>query len=78
FLEFGTQPDLSSALAVLLAGGTEHVEDRGFPMQSMLATKIFTSYLARCERAGLNRIDRTQLPLEALGIDLNQFDKSGV
>jgi hypothetical protein len=47
-------------------------------MQSMLATKIFTSYLARCERAGLNRIDRTQLPLEALGIDLDQFDKSGV
>jgi hypothetical protein len=43
-----------------------------------LAKKIFTSYLARCERAGLNRIERTALPLEALGIDLNQFDQTGV
>jgi len=55
----------------------EHIEERGFPMQSTMATKIFTSYLARCERAGLNRIDRTSLPLEALGIDVNQFKGKG-
>ncbi|MDP7066938.1 MAG: hypothetical protein QF637_04895, partial [Acidimicrobiales bacterium] len=78
FAEFGTQPDLSSALAVLLAGGVEHIEERGFPMQSTMATKIFTSYLARCERAGLNRIDRTSLPLDLLGIDRDQFTREGV
>ncbi|MBT3248535.1 MAG: ferritin-like domain-containing protein [Actinobacteria bacterium] len=78
FLELGTSPTLSTALAVLLAGGVEHIEDKGFPMQDLLAKKIFTSYLARCERAGLNRIERTALPLEALGIDLNQFDQTGV
>jgi hypothetical protein len=77
-IEFGTSPVLSSALAMLLGGGSEHIEDKGFPMQSLLATKIFTSYLARCERAGLNRIDRTDLPLELLGIDIDAFDRTGV
>ena len=77
-IEFGTSPVLSSALAMLLGGGSEHIEDKGFPMQSLLATKIFTSYLARCERAGLNRIDRTDLPLDLLGIDIDSFDRNGV
>ena len=67
--EFGTSPDLGSALAVLLAGGVEHVEDKGFPMQGELIAKQFTSYLARCERAGISRLDRTEIPLDLLGID---------
>jgi hypothetical protein len=66
--EFGTSPDLGTALAVLLAGGVEHVEDVGFPMQQQLIRKQFTSYLARCERAGVSRIDRTKIPLDLLGI----------
>ena len=30
--EFGTNQDFGSALAVLLGGGVEHVEDKGFPL----------------------------------------------
>jgi hypothetical protein len=71
--EFGTSPDLGTALAVLLAGGTEHVEDKGFPMQQVLIAKQFTSYLARCERAGVSRLERTQIPLDLLGIDPEQI-----
>ena len=33
--------------------------------------KQFTSYLARCERAGISRLHRTKLPLDLLGIDPN-------
>ena len=33
-IDFGTAPDVSTALAVLLAGGTEHIEDKGFPLSS--------------------------------------------
>jgi len=68
-VEFGSQPDLSTAIAVLLAGGVEDIEEKGFPMQAALSAKLLTSYLARCERAGLNRVERTQLPLDLLGID---------
>lgn len=66
--EFGTSADLTEALAVLLAGGTAEVE-KGFEMQFQLMIKLLTSYLARCERAGLHRVERTLLPLELLGID---------
>jgi len=68
-VDFGTQPDLSTAIAVLLAGGVEDVEEKGFPQQWALTVKLLTSYLARCERAGLSRLDRTHLPLDVLGID---------
>ena len=68
-VDFGTQPDLSTAIAVLLAGGVEDVEEKGFPGQWALTVKLLTSYLARCERAGLSRLERTHLPLEVLGID---------
>lgn len=68
-MEFGTSPDLSTALALLLGGGADHVEDKGFPLQSELMRKLLTSYLARCERAGIGRLDRTSIPLEMLGID---------
>ncbi len=34
-----------------------------------LSKKQFTSYLSRCERAGLSRLERTKLPLDLLGID---------
>ncbi|MFI5041972.1 MAG: ferritin-like domain-containing protein, partial [Acidimicrobiales bacterium] len=66
---FGTNQDLSTAIAVLLAGGVEHVEDRGFPMQAEMTRKLLASYLARCDRAGLNRLSRTKLDLDLLGID---------
>jgi len=56
---------------VLLGGGVEHVEDKGFPLQIELQKKQFTSYLARCERAGISRLHRTTLPLELMGIDPN-------
>lgn len=69
-IDFGTAPDVSTALAVLLAGGTEHVEDRGFPLSMELTVKQLTSYLARCERAGLNRLERTTIPLDLLGVDV--------
>jgi len=68
-VDFGTQPDLSTSIAVLLAGGVDEVEEKGFPAQWALTVKLLTSYLARCERAGLSRLDRTHLPLDVLGID---------
>jgi hypothetical protein len=70
--EFGTSPDLGTALAMLLAGGADDVESKGFPMQRDLIAKQFTSYLARCERAGVSRVDRTKIPLDLLGIDAAQ------
>ena len=68
--EFGTAPDVSTALAVLLAGGVEHVEDKGFPLSLEMTKKQFSSYLARCERAGISRLERTKIPLDLLGIDI--------
>lgn len=73
-LEFGTSPDLSTALALLLGGGAEHVEDRGFPLQAELMKKLMTSYLSRCERAGIGRLDRTIIPMETLGIDRSTIE----
>jgi len=67
--DFASSPDTTTALAVLLAGGVEHVEDKGFPLQLELNKRQFSSYLARCERAGLSRLDRTVIPLDLLGID---------
>ena len=75
-IDFGTAPDVSTALAVLLAGGTEHVEDRGFPLSMELTKKQLTSYLARCERAGLGRLDRTTIPLDLLGIDVTAIRRA--
>ena len=66
---FGTNQDFGSALAVLLGGGVEHVETKGFALQADMQRKQFTSYLARCERAGISRLHRTKLPLDLLGID---------
>jgi len=71
--EFGTSPDLSTALAMLLAGGAEDIEEKGFPLQMEMSKKLFSSYLARCERAGVSRLERTQLPLSLLGIDLDEI-----
>ncbi len=68
-MELGTSPDVSTALAVLLGGGVENIEEVGFPMQQEMTVKLLTSYLARCERAGVSRLGRTQLPLDLLGID---------
>ena len=67
----GGAPDMSTALALLLAGGADRVDEVGFPRQQQLATNQFTSYLARCERAGVGRLERTKLPLELLGVDLD-------
>jgi hypothetical protein len=67
--DFATAPDISTALAVLLAGGTDEVETKGFPLALELNKKQFTSYLARCERAGVSRLERTKIPLDLLGID---------
>jgi hypothetical protein len=72
-MEFGTNPEVSTAMATLLAGGIDHIEDRGFPLSQELTVKLLTSYLARCERAGLGRIERTLLPLDLLGIDKETF-----
>src|SRR5947209_5329526 len=66
----GGAPDMSTRLALLLAGGAEKVDEIGFPLQRQLAANQFTSYLARCERAGVSRLDRTKLPLELLGVDV--------
>ena len=71
-MQFGLNPDMTSALAVLLAGGTEHVEEKGFPLLQQLLGKMMTSYLARCERAGLHRLERTLIPFEMFGIDREQ------
>lgn len=67
---FGTNPDLSMAIAVLLGGGVDNLETVGMPMQAEMTKKIFASYFARCERAGVGRLERTQLPLDLLGIDI--------
>ena len=56
---------------MLLGGGVEHVESKGFALQMEMQKKQFTSYLARCERAGISRLHRTKLPLDLLGIDPN-------
>ena len=58
----------SGPLAVLLGGGVGTWRTRA-PLQIELQRKQFTSYLARCERAGISRLHRTTLPLELLGID---------
>ena len=47
---------VGTALAVLLGGGVEHVEEKGFPLQFELNRRQFTSYLSRCERAGISEI----------------------
>lgn len=67
--DFGTNQDFGSALAVLLGGGVDHVEEKGFPLQFELNRRQFTSYLSRCERAGISRLERTKIPLDLLGID---------
>ena len=67
--QFGTNQDFGSALATLLGGGVDHIEEKGFPLQAEMQRKQFTSYLARCERAGISRLTRTKLPLDLLGID---------
>lgn len=67
--QFGTNADFGSALAYLLGGGEEQIETKGFPLQMEMQRHQFTSYLARCERAGISRIERTKLPLDVLGID---------
>ena len=77
-LEFGTSPDLSTALALLLGGGAEHVETKGFPLQAELMRKLLTSYLARCERAGIGRLDRTSIPLDMLEIDRSTIEAARV
>jgi hypothetical protein len=64
-----TNPSMNTALAVLLAGGVDDVESKGFPLLAQLNAKQITSYLARCERAGLARLERTLFPVEMLGID---------
>ncbi|MCP3988737.1 MAG: ferritin-like domain-containing protein [Actinomycetia bacterium] len=69
----GRSPDLSTAVALLLAGGADKVEEVGFPLQRRLSANQFTSYLARCERAGISRLEKTKLPLEELGIDIEQI-----
>jgi len=69
---FGTNADFGSALAYLLGGGEEHIETKGFPLQDEMQRHQFTSYLSRCERAGISRVSRTKLPLDLLGIDLSK------
>jgi len=72
-IELGTAPDMSTALAMLLAGGADKIEEVGFPLQMQLGKNQLTSYLARCERAGIGRLDRTTLPLAELGIDIEEL-----
>ncbi|MHB1444592.1 MAG: ferritin family protein [Acidimicrobiales bacterium] len=67
--QFGAQPTNNTAMATLLAGGVERIEEDGFPVAQRLSVKMLTSYLARCERAGLNRLERTKIPMDLLGID---------
>jgi hypothetical protein len=55
----------------------EHIEDRGFPLSVEMSKKQFTSYLARCERAGVSRLDRTKIPLDLLGIDVETIRQAG-
>ncbi len=76
-VEFGTQPDLTTALAVLLAGGAEDVETVGFPAQALMMQKLLTSYFARCERAGVSRLERTVLPLDLLDLDTAKIADAG-
>lgn len=71
-VQLGSAPDMSTALAMLLAGGADDIEEKGFPLQLQLAKNQFTSYLARCERAGVSRLDRTTLPLVEFGIDVEK------
>jgi len=72
-VQLGVAPDMSTALAMLLAGSEDKIEDVGFPLQMQLSKNQFTSYLARCERAGISRLGRTKLPLDELGIDVEQL-----
>ena len=76
-IDFGTAPDVATALALLLAGGADRVEEKGFPLATELTKKQLTSYLARCERAGVGRLERTTIPLDTLGIDVEQIRAAG-
>jgi len=62
----------------LFAFGDRPLEDRLILLYPLavepleLARNQFTSYLARCERAGVSRLDRTTLPLVEFGIDVEK------
>jgi hypothetical protein len=60
--DVATAPDISTALTNLLGEGLDHVEDKEFPLLLELNKPQFSSYLARCERAGVSRLDRTSIP----------------
>jgi len=77
-IDFGSAPDISSALAMLLPGGADDIEKKGFPLAQKLSKKQLTSYLARCERAGISRPERTTIPLDLLGIDPESIRPAGV
>jgi len=46
-------------------------------MSMEMSRKQFTSYLARCERAGISRLERTKVPLDMLGIDPSMIQAAG-
>jgi hypothetical protein len=73
-----SNPAVSTALAVLLAGGVDEVEEKGFPLLAQLSAKQITSYLARCERAGVPRLERTLFPVELLGIDRTKPEQAAL
>jgi hypothetical protein len=47
-------------------------------MAQELTKKQLTSYLARCERAGISRLERTTIPLDMLGINPDDIRPAGV
>jgi hypothetical protein len=58
-----TEPMLLEPLAVLMGGGLDKI-DEGLEGVGFLWSVLVQEYLDRCERAGFDRRDRVQIPLE--------------
>lgn len=57
-----TIPEAVEPLMILAAGGEEEAAALGAMAAGMLQTRVIEEYLARCDRAGIDRRSRIQIP----------------
>ncbi len=57
-----TTPEVVEPMAILAAGGVKQAEEIGVFAADILRERIVEEYLARCDKAGLPRRDRINLP----------------
>jgi hypothetical protein len=61
-----TTPEVVEPMAILAAGGVKQAEEIGVFAADILRQRIVEEYLARCDKAGLPRRKRINLPSEML------------